>query len=675
MTVTFTPNLGLTTPDFDHRNWHSDINNTIALLEEAIAGVTTKAITGSDFVSITDGVSSEGRFTLLEFTGTVTPPATITIDNVTKFYLFLNNTNQILSISNGSGATVTIAVGTYSLVYNDGTDVFKIFEILTSSPELGAVAHFLSDKSFREHFDTFDTSLWTNFQTLVGQTATVVADDAGNRKSVYGGNFLQLFKRAGYYFKPLPFNPDATYKVSGRLRQDSNGGGSHQVFVGLVGIAADGTTIVDTVGASSASPLAQHMAAESAFQLDSDVPGTWTYFEGFVKGTAASGDAGPNKDVGVPAKMHEDVRYIAPAFVVNWDSVDAVCDIDSIELEIIEERNVVNGVPGFDLQGKANAQGLGLALATLGLQANPQAMTADIVLLDDPTDVLGRALQIFTPDADWNLDLPAAVTQPLCFWIQNEGTGGFDILVRTSAAEEVVTLADGEWIFIVSSSLTPTVAAEWRVLAKSEQQRVLTGSGNFRVPQGVSSISVIQLVGGGGGGAGAQTGQGGGGGGGGAVRESQVLAVVPGAEVAYVVGDLGAGGIAGANGDAGVETSFGALIAESGKGGITTPTAGGLGGDPGGVHGNGGDGNRGGVTSNPGEAGLPGLYAPGGAGGGAPRGGGGGGGSIGAGGDGAAPGAAGADGLGTGAGGGGGGGFSGAGIGGDGVDGTIIIRF
>ncbi len=685
MTVTYSTNLGFTKPDLDHRDWHLDVNTSIDLIEEAISGIFVKEITEDDSILITDGVTTDGRHALIEFTGEVTPPATITVPNVEKFWIFLNNTDQILTIDNGTGGTIQIAIGTYCLVYNDGTDVFKIFEILADSPELSVVAGILSDKSFKEQFDTFDLSLWTQFQSLVGTTAIITAGDGANRKSAYGGSFLRCTQRAGYVFKPLSFNPDATYKISGRLRQHSDGSGSHQVYIGLMGFGQDKTTVVDTAGGALIHPGNTHMVAAAQYELDADVPGTFTYFEGYVKGSAATGSVGPKNDVGAPGVMHEDVRYIAPCFVVNWDSIDAVCDVDSIEVELLDERNVPNGVLGFDESSKANALGLAIFQSQFGLAENVLVMTEDITMLDVVTDAdgnleaLGMALQLLDPGGDDRVvTLPAAIAQPITFQFYNNGGEIIVIRASGSATQVVHTLGPNEWVQIQSRTAVPNLNSEWRVLAKSQQQVVLeVGSGDWQVPQGVSVVEVTMCAGGGGGGSGTPL-IGGGGGAGGAYREKQVLLVIPGTSIAYTVAAGGDGGAAGDNfGSVGENTTFaGVDDVEGGNGGLaSTGPSNATGGDTFFVSA-GGQGGIGGVVAANSSIGGSGPYAlPG---GGAPAfyKGGSGGGSLSAGADMGEVDAAGPDATGFGAGGGGAGRNAGAApAGGDGADGTIILRF
>lgn len=169
---------------------------------------------------------------------------------------------------------------------------------------------------------------------------------------------------------------------------------------------------------------------------------------------------------------------------------------------------------------------------------------------------------------------------------------------------------------------------------------VLTGSGTWTCPAGVTRVKV-KLVGGGGGGGGGLTSSSveTGGGGGSSGEEKEVLvAVTPGTGYSYSVGAGGAGGAVGANGSDGGSTSFHSSSAYNGFGGkaaTTSVTTSGIGGSGLGTYpgvdggtgypilsssargGNGGRGGRGGYSSNTGEQnGVNATLAGGGGGGG-----------------------------------------------------------
>jgi 6-phosphogluconolactonase (cycloisomerase 2 family) len=103
---------------------------------------------------------------------------------------------------------------------------------------------------------------------------------------------------------------------------------------------------------------------------------------------------------------------------------------------------------------------------------------------------------------------------------------------------------------------------QWHVVDVDEVhgEQIFTANGNFTVPAGVTTGWIDGAAAGGGGGGSAATGIGGGGSGGQAVKDF-VVALVPGAVHAVVIGVGGAGGAAGANnGIVGGNTTFGALL-------------------------------------------------------------------------------------------------------------------
>lgn len=183
---------------------------------------------------------------------------------------------------------------------------------------------------------------------------------------------------------------------------------------------------------------------------------------------------------------------------------------------------------------------------------------------------------------------------------------------------------------------------------------VISVSGNFTVPAGVTLLDV-ELWGGGGGGGGSGSGGGTAGGGGAGGYARGIFAVTPGQVIACTIGAGGNGGGAGGAGSGGGSTSFGALMSATGGGGGQP--------NPSGNAGSGGTGTGGtiNITSSSGSTGAA-SNVQGGAGATASFGGGGGGGAQGAAGAGAVPG-----------GGGGGGGSSSPG--GAGARGQIHVRY
>ena len=114
------------------------------------------------------------------------------------------------------------------------------------------------------------------------------------------------------------------------------------------------------------------------------------------------------------------------------------------------------------------------------------------------------------------------------------------------------------------------------------QQQVLTASGSFSVPAGVTRLRV-RRAGGGGGGGGCLAGTGAGGGGGAGGAAEGIYAVTPGSSYSVTVGAGGAGGAvtAGTTAGSGTASSFGALISAGGGTGGQLQTPNFAGGPPG----------------------------------------------------------------------------------------------
>jgi hypothetical protein len=93
------------------------------LLDEAVAGVETIALTGNHTLTSTNFVSDEARNMGLRFTGSLVSGATITIPTVEKLYFVINDSGQTLTFSAG-GTTGVVETGRRKWVGCDATDVY-----------------------------------------------------------------------------------------------------------------------------------------------------------------------------------------------------------------------------------------------------------------------------------------------------------------------------------------------------------------------------------------------------------------------------------------------------------------------------------------------------------------------------------------------------------------------
>lgn len=133
MASTYSPNLKIELIGTGEQSgtWGNTTNTNLGtLIEEAIAGFTTQAVTdgAATVLTIPDGASSVGRHYVIELTGTLTANRTVEVPAVDKPYIFFNNTSGGFAVTvKVAGQTgVTIANGKKAIVYANSVDVIEV---------------------------------------------------------------------------------------------------------------------------------------------------------------------------------------------------------------------------------------------------------------------------------------------------------------------------------------------------------------------------------------------------------------------------------------------------------------------------------------------------------------------------------------------------------------------
>jgi hypothetical protein len=140
----------------------------------------------------------------------------------------------------------------------------------------------------------------------------------------------------------IPFDPGVLYRVTAVVRQtvDHSVPGTNQGFyAGLMGWAADGTTVVNRNG--TASNTSHHYVAAAGTQLVT--ANGWTRFTGYVRGWAGAGvngSANPTPSPQAPGVMHANVRYITPVFYVNYPAGTGTQEVSLFTIEVVETGSV-----------------------------------------------------------------------------------------------------------------------------------------------------------------------------------------------------------------------------------------------------------------------------------------------------------------------------------------------
>ena len=108
-------------------NWGNTTNTNLGtLLEQAIAGVQSIAMTDADYTLVSgNGISDEARNAVITMTGTLTATRNVVVPTSEKFYAVRNSTtnSQSIIVKTSAGTGVTLANGLTQLMYCDGTNV------------------------------------------------------------------------------------------------------------------------------------------------------------------------------------------------------------------------------------------------------------------------------------------------------------------------------------------------------------------------------------------------------------------------------------------------------------------------------------------------------------------------------------------------------------------------
>ncbi|WP_327297782.1 MULTISPECIES: hypothetical protein [unclassified Streptomyces] len=138
---------------------------------------------------------------------------------------------------------------------------------------------------------------------------------------------------------PIPYDPTALYRISARVRATVPGeGGLDTLYFGVMGLAADGVTMVNATGADATASQYYVGASRVALPTSSG----WTTFAGYLKGRAdptGKGSSAEAHDPRQPALAHDKVRYITPYFLLNYESRSATSaatmQVDALQIEAI----------------------------------------------------------------------------------------------------------------------------------------------------------------------------------------------------------------------------------------------------------------------------------------------------------------------------------------------------
>jgi hypothetical protein len=117
--------LNIQAPGDNLNTWGTILNNGVfQLLEDALAGAVTQALSGSLTLSSVNGATDQARCLALNITSGT--GGTITAPGVKKLYFVRNAASGAVVVTTGAGATASFAAGEVGFCYSpDGINFYK----------------------------------------------------------------------------------------------------------------------------------------------------------------------------------------------------------------------------------------------------------------------------------------------------------------------------------------------------------------------------------------------------------------------------------------------------------------------------------------------------------------------------------------------------------------------
>lgn len=183
--------------------------------------------------------------------------------------------------------------------------------------------------NFEDDFLSYDAAEWVSYSGS-GEVSVVQDSLAGGGSCLSIGNNVGNDQQWLIHSANIPFDPTAVYKVKVRARQSL---GTGVAYFGVAGVATDGSTLVNTVGAATHS--SQHYIAGSAI----DLPTSFTDYIGYFSGWAATG-SGYKPLLSAPGNLHTNCAYFRPMLLVNYNSLAGTSEVDLFSITKLTAEEV-----------------------------------------------------------------------------------------------------------------------------------------------------------------------------------------------------------------------------------------------------------------------------------------------------------------------------------------------
>ena len=160
--------------------WGQITNTNLLILEQAIGGFQSVAITTGATLTFSNGALSNGKNNVLKLVGTIGGAVNVVVpDSIEKTYIIDNATTGAYTVtvktSSGTGVTWAAADKGTKVVYSDGTNVVD-----TNLTDLSS------------DFTTTSADLDTNAQNIIIDNTKAILDESSNEQIKFSTTGLQL---------------------------------------------------------------------------------------------------------------------------------------------------------------------------------------------------------------------------------------------------------------------------------------------------------------------------------------------------------------------------------------------------------------------------------------------------------------------------------------------------
>jgi hypothetical protein len=298
--------------------WGQTTNNNLGtLLEQAIAGVDTIDIANLTTYTLSNynGIYDEARNAGLIFTGALTANCTVITPAVEKLYVISNQTTggYYITVSSGSGNTISVASGTNQLMYCDGTNYnTAISNINNVAGDLTVTGSILLGANLTSTTGNLTLNAYSNVVNMGFNTGALIAPigtTAQRPTNLVNGMVRWNTTTTAYevytgstWVNLLTGNYSANYlMVAGGGSGNVNAGGGAGGLLQSTTTFTSGTSYAITIGAGGVNLGTANGGNTTAFSLTavgggsggtSGGSGGGAYLAGIPTGTAGQGNNG-----------------------------------------------------------------------------------------------------------------------------------------------------------------------------------------------------------------------------------------------------------------------------------------------------------------------------------------------------------------------------------------------